>query len=95
MRKGMTDNLEVRATLRYTTTRDFQRLLFADGLAVAFCAGCTREKKEASKLTDGVSNGRRQEWMDWFQGFDSIRQRQGWVSGIFNTRCNPQPSSGQ
>jgi hypothetical protein len=32
VRKGMTDNLEVRATLRYTTTRGFQRLLFVDGL---------------------------------------------------------------
>lgn len=65
----MTDNLEVRATLRYTTTRDFQRLLFVGGLAVAFCAGCTRGEKEACKLIDDVSNGQRQEWMDWFRGF--------------------------
>jgi hypothetical protein len=66
----MTDNLEVRATLRYTTTRDFQRLLFVDGFGCGLlCWLHQRGKKEASirsELIDGVSNGQRQEWMDWF-----------------------------
>jgi hypothetical protein len=86
----MTDNPGVRATLRYTTTRDFQRLLFVDGWAMDFCAAPERKKKP---VIDDVSNGQRQQMDGLVSGIQYIEARLG--KWDLQYALQPQPSSDQ